>query len=513
MVRYVPYSGYISRWNRDFLSEERVTQMNDSTQTGYYTIGEWRDKPRIWLQGSNLESANFTKGCFYNVEFDVDSETITYRLTDKPNKYSRKVSGRKKPNGSYCPIIDLASVEILDVTKGSRRIRADFLEGEIRVTIHHLVSKQKAREERLKANLASGEITKGVLCSGIGMSTAAIHDGLAEMGIKARTEFIVDRERRYLDVAVQNNHAISPSTKIFEARLEELETELLGYVDALSFSLPCTGPSKAGKAKNQIKYAEEHPTDALAIIGLIRTIDACQPSILYSENVVEARGTASYILLKSMLDASGYNIQEIVLDSSDTKSIENRRRWWFVATSKGLNIAELDTFPQFSPLYETVGDLLEDIPSDSNMWKSTKEKLRKEKVNSAKGNNFKLSLFDQSSSNIGVAGKGYQKDRATEPHLAGPANTMRLFTKNEICLAQSAPIHLIKDTVTATAYEGLGQGIDYRQGVGVAIQSAIHTLLPLMDTENLEEASNLGDEYWRLFVNQAQSSSTQFALF
>jgi DNA (cytosine-5)-methyltransferase 1 len=262
---------------------------NTPIQRGYYAVGSNRSTPRIWLQGGNLSSANFIKGTPYQVIFNIDDQTIILRTLESANSNSRVVSGRKKANGEYAPIIDLATFDLLDVTQGAKRIRADFYPNEIIISIHHEETKQKDREERLRANLAKGEITKGVLCAGIGMSLAAGHDGLAEKGISCRTEFIVDRERKYLDVAQQNNHAISSSTQIFEGSLEEIETDLLGFVDVLSFSLPCTGQGSSGKAKNQIKFAEEHKTDATAILGLMRSIDACQPSILVSENVIQLR--------------------------------------------------------------------------------------------------------------------------------------------------------------------------------------------------------------------------------
>ena len=437
-------------------------------QYGYYSVTESKGSPRIWLQGGNLEGSNFTKGTPYEVIYNIDTRTIIYRVLKQATAKSRVVSGRLKPNGKYTPIIDLATFDLLDVTQGAKKIRADFYVDEVHICVHHMETKQKAREQRLKDNLEKkGEITKGVLCCGIGMSSAAGHDGLAKMGIKSRTEFIVDRERRYLDVAHANNHSVTSDTTIFEATLEELEPELLGFVDMLSVSLPCTGHSPAGKAKNKLKNAEEHLTDATAVFGLMRVIDACQPSIIVSENVVSARNSATYILIKSMLDICGYYVNEVELDSKDTHSIENRSRYWFVATSKGLPQVDLTNFPSFYRSYDVLGDLLENVPLDSKMWKSTAEKVRKAAVNKANGKNFGFNLVDGSVKNIGVCGRFYQKDRASEAHLAGVNDTMRLLTVNELCLAQSAPIHLVADTVAGTAYEGLGQGVDFRQGLGV----------------------------------------------
>lgn len=448
-------------------------------QHGYYSVGENKGTPRIWLQGGALTASNFCKGANYEVIYNIDNKTIILRLTNNKNVKTRVVSGRKTAQGRYTPIIDLASMELLSVTGDNKKIRADFMNGEIHISIHHLETKQNLREKRLYENTKKGIIKKGVLCSGIGVSAAAGHDGFLNMGIKSRVEFIVDRERKYLDVSSKNNHAITPKTKIFESSLEELEPELLDYVDVLSFSLPCTGQSPAGKAKNAIKHAEDHATDATAILGLMRIIDACQPSILVSENVVSAKDSATYSLIKGMLNVCGYHIHETILDSSYTHSIENRKRYWFVAVSKGLPQIDLSVLPEFKKDVEKLADILDDIPDNSTMWKSTKEKIRKAEYNKANGKNFGFNLIDGNVKNIGVCGKGYSKDRASEPHIKGKNNTMRLLTVNEICRAQNTPLHLVSNISNTLAYEGLGQAIDYRQAQGIFRKIAIDIIYNL----------------------------------
>ena len=466
---------------------------------GYYKVGENKNKPRIWLQGGNLLRADFTKGSFYELSYLIDLQEIVLRLVDTQTDSSRVVSGRKKNNGDYEPIIDLSSFDLLDVTQGAQRVRADFVLGEIRISIHHQDTKQVAREQRFVDHLVVGGLTEGVLCCGIGVSTAASHDGLADRGVLARTEFIVDRERKYLDVAIQNNHAVTPDTRIFEASLEELEPELLGFVDVLNFSLPCTGMGASGKTKNNIQFAEQHPTDATAILGLIRVIDACQPSILVSENVVGAMNSATYILLKGMLGVCGYHVNEVVLDSSQTGSMENRKRYWFVATSKGLPVVDLTRFPEFPKEYDVLGDLLEPVPADSAMWKSTEAKVNKAAKNKAEGKNFGFNLVDASVTTIGVCGKGYQKDRGSEPHIAGVNDTMRLLTPVELCKAQSVPLHLIENTVAGVAYEGLGQGIDYRQCRGIFQRIAEDVCYPLVNSLRVQLSSLGGRKQLALF--------------
>ncbi|WP_413694465.1 hypothetical protein [Psychromonas sp. KJ10-2] len=67
--------------------------------------------------------------------------------------------------------------------------------------------------------------------------------------------------------------------------------------------------------------------------------------------------------------------------------------------------------------------------------------------------------------------KGYQKDRSSEPHIQSKFddNKVRLLTVPELCKAQSVPLHLVNEVSPNISYEGLGQGIDYLQGVGVGM--------------------------------------------
>jgi len=449
----------------------------------YYKVGQTSSgAPRIWMQGAGLITANFTKGKPYSVTLNPTDRTIILKIidTDKACDVVRNVSGRKnKRTEKVTPIVELANQEIVEITRLATRVRCDFYENEIHISIHHLDLKIEARESRLAANIANGCITKAVVCVGIGVSSAAGYDGLHSSGMNCITKFVVDRERRYLDVLKTNNHSISKSTKIFESTLEELETDLIDHVDCVSFSLACTGMGASGKAKNKIKLAEEHPTDATGVFGLVRLIEKSQPSILVSENVVAAKNSATYILLKSLLKIYGYNIVEKVLNTSHTKSVENRERYWFVATSSGLPLPDLNNFPIYEREYEDLDALLDVVPYASKMWKSTEEKKRKAALNKANNKGFGFNLVTPNVININTIGKGYQKDRATECHIAGPNNLMRLLTPQELSKAQSVPLHLTKNLSANIAYEGLGQGVDYRQSEGIFKCLARDVLLPL----------------------------------
>lgn len=334
-------------------------------------------------------------------------------------------------------------------------------------------NKQIEREKNLLSSIAKKLLTKAVLCVGIGISAAATSDGLRAGGYPSEISYVIDRERKYLDIAYANNSVIKGSTRIIESSLEEIEGKDIDCVNELSFSLPCTSHSAAGITSNRLAFAEMHPTDALALIGALDVIKKSNAATIISENVIPARKSFTYKALKKMLTLMNYNISEINLSSEHTNSMENRARYWFVATSAGLPMVDFENhLPKFKRKYETLGELLEYIPEDDSKWKSSAEKIRKAAFNKANGKNFGFNIVDGTATKIGVCGKGYQKRRASEPHLAGREGFVRILTPKEVARAQSVPERLIANQVDNVIYEGLGQGIDYRQGVGVSFAVA-----------------------------------------
>jgi DNA (cytosine-5)-methyltransferase 1 len=447
----------------------------------YSKIGQCRNKPRVWLEGALLSRANFNRNTEIYIRLNPIERCIDIFTTNEGPSL-RTVSGRITKKGVDLPIIDINNHELLDVTRDADLVCIEAKPNHIRITIHHYDLKREARESSIRYNLYNGFLNKGVLCGGIGVSAAASHDALKEFGIESKTLLFVDRERSYVDAYAKNNHTLSASTLVANSTLEELEDRFLIPLNMMIFSLPCSGHTKSGKAKNKNSIAEMHPTDATAVFGLIKAIEKSQPAILSSENVVEGMHSATYSLIKTHLKNLGYVIYERILNRDDTNTFENRERYWFVAVSKGLPKLNIDNFPTYATSYDNLHALICDADCDVQPedWRDLGKLKLREKNNAAKGNSFKLNLVNESSKQIGVCGRGYSKDRATEPHIEGQNNTYRLLKPVELSLAQEVPTHLIDGLVDTIAYEGLGQGVDYRQAKGISHIIARDILLPLM---------------------------------
>jgi len=440
-------------------------------QVTYTALKERRNAKRLWLEGLRLADCGFVQGAEYTVAYDMDNNSLELILAET-GKGTHKVAGRKRRGSERVdPIIDLCNKDIVDVFGGAVRVRTTLFKGRISVSLHHEERARIEREERTRDNLANGQIKEGTLCAGIGVATHATHEGLKMAGVESSVEWIVDVEGRYLQVAVDNNPAVTEDTRLFEAKLEEIEAELLGYVDYMQMSLPCTGHSKSGKSKNGIKNAEEHDEAATSVFGFFNILKAVNPSIVVSENVVEAQDSATYTLIKQELKRRGYVVHEKILGQEDAGTLESRTRYWFVAVSEGLAEFDLNDLPQFAPKHEKMGDIEEAVDPEDKMWADNQYLKDKSERDAAAGKGFaKRQLITAESTKVGTIGRHYMKRRSTEPFWTREDGKERLLTVNEHCAVKDIPAELVKGCLPTIAHEGLGQSILHPHAVLMAMR-------------------------------------------
>lgn len=131
-------------------------------------------------------------------------------------------------------------------------------------------------------------------------------------------------------------------------------------------------------------------------------IKAANPAILISENVPSAQKSFTYKVMKKELERTGYNVYDLVLGQAHSGSLDRRQRYWFIAVSKGLNIAPEMLIPSERDLeYKNVGEIL-DKDCDLEWTPLTKFEERQAK-NIAEGRNFKMNLVDESTTVVGIS--------------------------------------------------------------------------------------------------------------
>lgn len=454
-------------------------------QISYTKLQSSRGKPRLWLEGLRLEACGFAPGARYSVTLDLISRQVRLRVDPSGD---RRVAIRRRAASegtTETSIIDFASPDLTDVLGEGGRVRAVFQPGELVFELHPEERARQEREDRTRAHLAEGYLTKATLCAGAGVSTLALAEGLESRGLSTRVDWIVDREGAYLDLATRNNPSVTPETRIYEAALEEIDTKALSSPDLCSLSLPCTGHSLSGKAKRHLKSAEEHPTDALAVYGALRILEATNPTVVVSENVVQARESASYAIIRAYLVAKGYEISEAILDGTQAGTLETRTRWWMCAISKGMAAGfSMDKVPTQAREYATLGDAMEAIPADHPSWRSYDYLARKAMRDLADGKGFKRNLVGPEATEIGTLGRGYAKGRSTEAFIQRRDGLQRLLTPLEHARAKGIPPELVRNTSATTAHEALGQSILYGHAVGIGELLAEH-FQPLTPIEQL----------------------------
>lgn len=418
-----------------------------------------REKRRLWIEGVRPATAGFVPGARYNRRC-FGKRVILELHPEGEFKVSRRLQA-----GTYLPVMDVKLTTESQLQEGER-IRAVFQKGVIMVTIHHEAEAKAERESRFFRNLSQGQITEGSACTGGGISTAATHEAVASAGLNGQLAFVIDEELKYLQIAGVNNFAINDDTAFFVSKIEEIETEsYIPKVDLLSFSLPCSNHSKAGKSKHK-QRPEEHPS-ATSLFGIINVIKASNPAIIWSENVPEARNSSIYILLKNELIRRGYRIIEDVTGNEKTGSLECRTRYWFMAISDGIPNIEHQVFDYLLPkrhdsisqIRDYKADAIEGNWSDNTYLKEKQIRDRKQ----GKGFSFRT-LMTGHENQIGVIAKHYNKRRSTEPMwIRGSDGKERLMTPKEHAAVKQVPFQLVANVCPTVSHEILGQGVDYMQ--------------------------------------------------
>jgi DNA (cytosine-5)-methyltransferase 1 len=438
------------------------------------------NKVDLWLEGERLKKAGFIVGAKYITVYDVDNQTLDFVLMKQGGTH---VVSHRTASPDY-PILNLCNLKLTKMFGEAARVRVAFGEGRIRVSLHHLDKKRIEREKNIREHLQAGYITEGSMCTGIGVSTHAMKAGFELRGIRSHVDWVVEMEPKYLKIAEANNNAIDHNTRLLCGTLEELEVAFISQVDSATVSLPCTGHSNQGKAKNGIKNAEEHDTAATSVFGFFSLLDAANPAILTSENVTQAMGSTTYTLIKQELERRGYVVYEKVLTAEDAGTIEQRSRYWMAAISSGLANFDFEDLPVFAPEHDCLGDLLEDVPYNavgahggSPRWKMYQSLARKEERDSASGKNFARQFVDAATTKTVTQLRNYAKAGSNGSYVVdAPTGLQRLMQKGEMAATKRIPASLVRDCGFTEGHEGLGQSISYPQGVVMALR-AIEGLL------------------------------------
>lgn len=444
-----------------------------STAVAYTKIGAHRGRKRLWLEGRKLERAGIEPGRRFSVTWDPANRTVYLNFVQDGD---RVVSQRKRGE-KQLPIIDVSADAIEDALgEGINRAKVTIAPDCISVEVHPDDAAAQERLSRLVTRIANREpLQTGSLAHGGGILDHAIHTGLADQGIEARLAFAVEIDEDILDAAATNNPIWDENTIQIQGGMQEVDLPSLPQVDVLVAGLPCTGASKSGKAKNHNALTEEHPSAGALFVSFLRIVQKTNPSVVILENVTDYAVSASAAVIRAALNSWGYVVHETVLEGSHFGALEDRRRLCMVAVNPELEIL-LENLKATRTKEATLGEVLEEISPDSELWKSYTYLVDKAERDAAKGNNFKLNVVTADSTKVGALGAGYSKARQTEPKLAHPTDPklMRQLTPHEHAAVKTVPAELISNLGWTLAHTILGNSVTWAawRSVGQHLGSA-----------------------------------------
>ncbi|MDT8992760.1 DNA cytosine methyltransferase [Curvibacter sp. APW13] len=428
------------------------------------SIGENKGKPRIFLDSLLLSVAGFLPGKTYNRTVSQEGQRIT--LTVCPN--GTHVVCRKEKAGTEIPVIDINSAKALAPFEGMQAVRVVVMDNQILILALASEVNRKERLQRLQKNLDAGTVTTAGISFGGGVLDHAAHAGLHDAGIHANLAFANEIDADLLEHASTHNDIWRKDTIGLAAPMQELVQDAaamqrLPQVDVLCAGIPCSGASRAGKAKRGLDMMEAHPQVGHLVASALMVINRIQPAVVVIENVELYSDSASAHILRNHLRDSGYVVRETVLDASEFGSLEARVRWFMVAASAGIDIDLQDLAPKLKPV-RTMAEILDPIGPDAHDWRTFDYLKAKEVRDAAKGNVFAMQTVSQDSTSCGTLRKGYAKGGSTDPLLKHPTDPdlLRQFTVAEHARIKDVPEQLVADLSKVDGHALLGQGVAYK---------------------------------------------------
>lgn len=417
----------------------------------HLTVGENRGAPRIWLEGKRLLEAGFTRGA--KVRATTHDDAVVLTLDEAGD---RTVSGKGER-----PIIDVLGKAVPFASNTS--IEVTYRPGQIQIRVSPREGAVSRRVARLAAKVTQGAaLAVASLCIGAGILDAAISDGMAASGVQVHHELVVEREEAYLDVAIRNHQ---PTTAI-HADVSTVDFHNRRPVDMLVAGIPCTAASRPGRAKQRsmdasLTHPEGHPEGSL-FFDFLRAVIDLEPAVVVLENVPLYRDTAGYAAIRAVLGKLSYHVTDTVLDAARWGVNERRERLVMVGAPFPVDLSNLAPDAAARPLRTVLDDVQDRWRPHARFEQRTQEKL-------AAGAGFKLQLVTSDDTTVGTIGRGYSKDRMTEPHILHPTDNRlsRLLTVPEHARIKGVPEHLVDGLGFTIGHEALGQSIAYPPFVSV----------------------------------------------
>lgn len=432
-------------------------------------IGVSKGVPRLWLEGRVCQRAGLVIGSKYRIRHQAEEGRLELiPVTESAGAASTCRVSKRVRKGIERPLMEIRTALLSTVFSGMEKVRVAIRKSRIVITALQIEIKIRERVRRLKLKLAAKEKLNVVsLFHGGGVLDKALHAGLLAAGVASFIQLGVEMEPEYLESSLRNNaelwadHSVAACSDIRDLDLAELAGE---QADVIWAGVPCTGASIAGVAKNGLEFAEAHAEVGSLFVDYLEAVRLFNPAVTLIENVPGYQKSASMAVIRSKLESYGYQLFEEVLDGNEFGVLEGRSRLVLVAISRGV-----ETDFSFDNLCPTVvkpavlGEVLEEVPEASPMWKSYEYLASKEERDRAVGKGFARTMVTPDSMRIPTVTKSYAKAQSTGIFVVHPFNPAlsRLLTPAEHARVKGIPLEMIGGLSVTVAHEVLGQSVVY----------------------------------------------------
>lgn len=426
------------------------------------SIGQHRGSPRLWLEGREPTKGGFLPGARFNTRVDTERVLLVLEVADDG---VRTVSGKQRGDVRI-PVIDINSKELLDVFEGISAVRVVVQAG--RIVILPVASELRAKERvlRLRGKLARGEaLSTGSVSAGVGILDRAAHEGLNLAGVRTRLAFVNEIREDCVEHMCARNPIVDQQTITLTAPMQELAFDdwamtQLPKVDILVGGIPCSGASRAGKAKRGSSHAEAHPEVGHLVVAFLAILAKVNPAVVVLENVPIWSATASMWILRNQLRDLGYELHEAVIKSAEWNMLEQRERLCAVAVTKGISFS-FDALERPTPKERHFGEIMDDVAPDAACWSEMSYLKAKRERDEAAGSNFKMTVVDADSTKVPTLNKTLSRRQSTGTYIRHPENPqlLRIPTVAEHARCKGVWPDMVSGVTQVFGHESLGQAV------------------------------------------------------
>ncbi|SIR03092.1 DNA cytosine methyltransferase [Marinobacterium stanieri] len=261
----------------------------------FTTLMERNGKPRVWVQGAQLEEAGYEVGALYHRTKSAGQ--LTLELAESEDKSTRTVS-RKKSGGLIVPLIDINNAELAEALpyEIGTQLVVTCRNGRIVIRVHPDVAAKKAREDRIKDRMARQHALRSAAFIEDGMATGALNAGLLGFGHTSFLQLgVVLAQDTMTEVEVPASLKACDFTKVVGDTSSLLS--ILSQKPAPADTLYIGDPARNAESDQAADFFFK-----------IRAVEALNPAVVIMESAGNADSPLNIAAIQ-LLEALGYVIQ------------------------------------------------------------------------------------------------------------------------------------------------------------------------------------------------------------